>query len=136
MHKFHGSCEDAFNFYQSVFGGEFKDIIRYEDLPNIDLRTPIPTMEKIVHIGLPIGETVVLMGTDKPEEKHAKDPGNIELAISTTDEAEVIRIFRALSEGGKVTMPLQETFWADLYGTLTDKFDINWIISRAKQEDA
>lgn len=76
------------------------------------------------------------MGTDKPEEKHAKDPGNIELAISTTDEAEVIRIFRALSEGGKVTMPLQETFWADLYGTLTDKFDINWIISRAKQEDA
>ncbi|MCD7978892.1 MAG: VOC family protein [Tannerellaceae bacterium] len=134
--NFDGSCEDAFEFYKSVFGGEFKGLFRYEDLPNSEIQTPIPAMEKIVHIGLPIGETVVLMGTDKPDHPSAKEPGNIELAISTSDEAEVVRIFNALSEGGKVTMPLQKTFWAELYGTFTDKFDIHWIISKAKQEDA
>jgi len=133
---FDGNCEEAFTFYKSVFGGEFDGLTRYKDIPDEEKKMEIDDLDKIIHIGLPIGETVILMGTDASSDIQLKIGNNISLAISTQKEEIVRKLFEDLSEGGKVLMPLEKNFWAELYGMLTDKFGINWVISKAKGEDA
>ncbi len=134
--RFNGDCEEAFNFYKSVFKGEFTYIMRYKDYPENDWKITPKDEEKVLHIAFPIGKTVVLMGSDIPSESSITPGDNIIISISERSEDEVKRLFSGLSDGGKVKMPLQKTFWADLYGELTDKFGINWMVSRAKGEDA
>jgi len=127
---FNGNCEVAFNFYKSVFGGEFNYIGRFADMPS---ETPIPdsVKEKIMHIELPISNDAVLMGSDTDElySPNVTFGNNISLLFNTKSEEEAKRIFATLSEGGQVTMPLDKTFWAALFGMFTDKFGINWMIS-------
>lgn len=134
--RYNGECERAFNFYKSVLGGEFVYTMRHKDNPEKDKPLAKEDEEKILHIALPIGDSIILMGADATSDESVNVGDNITLALSVREEEEVRRLFDGLSEGGNVTMPLEKTFWAELYGEFTDKFGINWIVSKAKGEDA
>jgi PhnB protein len=136
--SFNGNCEEAFNFYKSVFGNEFSFIGRYRDMPSSDQPIPESEYNKIMHISLPIGQGTVLYGADMTEAfGQATVPGNnFALSVNAGSEAEAIRIFNALSAGGNISMPLEKTFWAALFGMFTDKFDVNWMVNYDYESDA
>lgn len=126
---FDGNCEEAFHFYRSVFGGEFDVIMRYKELPEHAEEVPENYREKIMHAALPVGE-IYLMGSDAgPGTPDTVVGNNVYLVLSMNDEDEARRVYGELSEGGKVGMALQQTFYAELYAMLTDKFGINWMIN-------
>lgn len=133
---FNGNCEDAFNFYKSVFGGEFPYVGKFKDMPS---EHPIPEeqKEKIMHISLPIGGDSVLMGSDSSDQwGHATNVGNnFSISINAETEQEAKDIFEKLSRGGKVTMPIDKTFWGALFGMFTDKYDINWMVNYDYNQD-
>jgi len=135
---FNGNCEEAFNFYKSVFGGEFPYVGRFKDMPPQEGANQMPAEygEKIMHMSLPISAETMLMGSDTGGEWAASyNPGNnYTISINTDSKEETDRLFNGLSAGGQVTMPLQETFWGDYFGMWTDKFGINWMISFATQQ--
>ena len=128
--NFNGSTEVAFNFYKSVFGGEFAALMRFKDTPEAGKITE-NEKDKIMHIALPIGQGNTLMASDVQESMgHNLTSGNnFYLSISADSEADADRIFKGLSAGGKVTMPLEKTFWGSYFGMLTDKFGIRWMVS-------
>jgi PhnB protein len=127
--NFERDCEAAFNHYRSVFGGDFAFVGRYKDMPS---ETPLPEADqnKIMHMSLPIGNTV-LMGSDSAGEWGGKKivGNNISLSINTESTEEADRVFNGLSAGGTVTMPLNKTFWGAYFGMFTDKFGINWMVN-------
>jgi PhnB protein len=129
---FDGKCEEAFDFYKSVFGGEFPYVGRYKDMPRSEGGTlPLEEAEKIMHIALPISSETVLMGCDSSLAfgPPASIGNNISLSISTDNEKEAIRLFYELSSDGKILMPLDKTFWGALFGMFKDKFGINWMVN-------
>lgn len=129
--NFNGNCEEAFLFYKAVFGGEFNYIGRFGDMPaSDDYQVADSDKDKIMHVSLPIG-TSILMGSDTGG---AWAPAfvqgnNFSVSVSAESKAEADAIFKALADGGKITMPLENTFWGDYFGMLTDKFNINWMMS-------
>ena len=130
---FKGNCEDAFNFYRSVFGGEFPYVGRFNEMPPQEGMPAIDEEmgKRIMHISLPMDEGTTLMGSDTGGE-WAKDyqPGNnFSLSLKAGSRAEADRLFAALSAGGQVTMPLADTFWQSYFGMLIDKFGIRWQMS-------
>ena len=128
---FNGNCEEAFNFYKSTFGGEFTHIGRFKDMPeNPEFPVAESDKEKIMHISFPIGNTV-LMGSDTGEEwtSNFKQGNNFSVSINTDNKYEADRLFEKLSESGKITMPMNNTFWGSYFGMFTDKFGIQWMIS-------
>lgn len=130
--NFRGNCEEAFNFYKSVFGGDFAMVSRYKDMP-VTEGAHMSEMdgEKIMHISIPISKETVLMGSDIGGEwaKHSVEGNNIQISINTQSEEEAKKIFNGLSAGGRVNMPLEKTFWGALFGMFTDKFGINWMVN-------
>ena len=133
--NFNGNCEEAFNFYKSVFGGEFPYVGRFKDMPAQEGMPALPKEmeEKIMHISLPISKETMIMGSDTGGEWAPSfvQGNNFSISINTDSKAEADRLFNSLSEGGKVTMPLADTFWGDYFGMFTDKFGINWMVSFA-----
>jgi PhnB protein len=130
---FNGNCEEAFNFYKSVFGGEFPYIGRYKDMPPAaEGKTLSPEEgEKIMHIALPISQETMLMGSDTGGEwaSSFSQGNNFSISINTDSQEKADRFFNDLSAGGQVTMPMANTFWGDYFGMFTDKFGINWMVS-------
>jgi PhnB protein len=128
--NFAGNTEEAFNFYKSVFGGEFTMIQRFKDTPEKDKISPAD-QQKIMHVGLPIGKGNVLMATDALESMGhpVKMGNNINLSLETQNKEESDKIFNALSVGGKIEMPLQNTFWGAYFGSVIDKFGILWLVN-------
>ena len=128
--NFNGNTEEAFNFYKSVFGGEFITVQRFKDTPEAG-RIPASEQEKIMHIALPIGKGNTLMATDALESMgHPLTVGNnFYLSISAESEKEADKFFKALSAGGKVTVPLAKAFWGAYFGMFTDKFGIQWMVN-------
>ena len=129
---FNGNCEEAFNFYKSVFGGEFPYIGRFKDMPPGETVKLNPgDEERIMHVSLPISKETMLMGSDTGGEWATgyKEGNNFAISIDTNNKAEADKLFNGLSAGGRITMPLQKTFWSDYFGTFTDKFGINWMVS-------
>jgi len=129
--SFNGNCQEAFEFYKSVFGGEFNYVGRYKDMPS-DEENPLPEemQDLIMHIGLPIGAETVLCGSDVNEacgQKAVMD-GNIELMISLGSKEEVDELWAKLSVGATITMALEVAFWGDYFGSLTDKFGTRWML--------
>lgn len=132
--NFSRNTEEAFNFYKTVFGGEFfgVGIMRMGDVPS-DPNHPIAEADKnlVMHVELRILNCHSLMGTDAPESMGFKlNIGNnsyISLQPDTRKETE--ELFNKLSGGGKVTMPLQDMFWGDYYGSCTDKFGVQWMFN-------
>lgn len=130
--NFPGTCEDAFNFYKSVFGGEFAYMGRFGEMPPQDGYTvPESDKTKIMHVSLPLTGGSTLMGSDTGGEWSSKAVvgNNISISINASSKEEADKIFNRLSEGGKVTMPMANTFWGDYFGMCTDKFDIQWMMS-------
>ena len=126
--NFNGNTEEAFNFYKSVFGGEFKTLQRYKDTPDAE-KMPASAQEKIMHVALPIGDNM-LMGTDTGDGMPQVTFGtNSSIAIEASSEDEANNLFKGLSDGGNVTMPLQKTFWGAYFGMVTDKFGIQWMVN-------
>jgi PhnB protein len=128
--NFNGNTEDAFNFYKSVFGGEFLTIQRFKDTPHGASMSPADR-EKIMHVALPIGQGTVLMGTDTLESMGQKLSvgNNFHLTIIPENEKDADRFFNGLSAGGQVTMPLEKAFWGAYFGMFIDKFGISWMVN-------
>lgn len=134
--NFDGNCEAAFNFYKTVFGGEFAYIGRFSEMPESeDYKVPEADKNKIMHVGLPIGNSI-LMGSDVGGDwaPTFKQGNNFSVSISADSKEEADRIFNALAAGGQVTMPMMPTFWGDYFGMLTDQFGINWMMSYNEQQ--
>jgi PhnB protein len=129
---FAGNCENAFNFYKSVFGGKFTFMGKFKDMPPMEGK-PLPKSEgeKIMHISLPIGTDSVLMGSDSSEAfGHATVTGNnYSISINAKSKAEADKLYNGLSAGGKATMPMSKTFWGAYFGMFTDKFGIQWMVN-------
>lgn len=137
--SFMGHTEEAFSFYRSVFGTEFEGPIgRMGEVPPWPGMPELSAREKnmVMHIALPILGGHMLMGTDSVESMgHTLTVGNnvsINLEPDTRHETE--RLFAALVEGGTSTMPLQDMFWGDYFGSLTDKFGIQWMFNCAERK--
>jgi PhnB protein len=126
--NFMGNTEEAFNFYQSVLGGELF-IQRFKDTPHGE-NMSAEDKEKIMHVSLPIGANT-LMGTDCLESmgQTLTFGNNFSLTICPDSIADTHRVFTALGEGGKVQMPLENQFWGALFGMLVDKFGVQWMIN-------
>ena len=132
--NYDGNCEDAFNFYKSVFGGEFAYVGRFKDMPPSDDGGKAVSEEegnRIMHISLPISQETMLMGSDTGGEwaSSYKQGNNFSISINANSKDEANHLFNGLSQGGQVTMPLANTFWGDYFGMLTDKYGVNWMMS-------
>jgi len=128
--NFNGNTEEAFNFYKSVFGGEFNMLQRFKDTPGQE-KLSAGDKEKIMHVSLPIGKGNVLMGTDALESMgHKLTMGNnMQLSLSPESEDEANRLFNGLAKGGKTIVPMGKASWGDYFGMLTDKYGIQWMIN-------
>ncbi len=131
--NFNGNTEEAFNFYKSVFGGEFLAVNRFKEMHSEDELAP-GDGERIMHISLPIGSSI-LMGSDTLQAWGNATPGsNFSISVNPASEEEATRIFNGLSVGGQVTMPLDHAPWGALFGMLTDKFGIAWMVNYEKNQ--
>ena len=133
--NFPRNTEEAFNFYKSVFGGEFSGggVARFSDIPASEGMPPLADEDKnlIMHIELPLLGGHVLMGTDAPESMGFKVNfgNNVYISLEPDTRTETKRLFDALSAGGKITMELQVMFWGAYYGSCTDKFGVQWMFN-------
>lgn len=126
---FDGNCEAAFNFYKSVFGGEFPYIGRYNDMPS-DAPKDEESSNRIMHVSLEIGKGTFLMGSDQPANFEKLIEGNnFSISINTESEEEATRLFNGLAHKGIINMPLGKTFWGAFFGMLTDQFNIKWMVN-------
>jgi len=126
---FNGNCEEAFNFYKSVFGGEFSHIGHFSNMPEKD-KIPKGEENRIMHVSLPMGDTV-LMGSDSSEAfgPPAVTGTNFSISIGADSVEEADTVFKALAEGGQIIMPMADTFWNAYYGMLVDRFGIKWMVN-------
>lgn len=127
---FDGNASEAFEFYKSVFGGEYSMIARYKDMPP---GVPAPEgkdAERIMHVSLPVGENSVLMGSDRPSTYANGTRGDLSyIYIEAETKDEATKLFSALVAGGQEHMPIADTFWGSYFGMLADKFGVQWMIS-------
>lgn len=128
---FNGNCEEAFLFYQSVFGGEIPYMGRFKDMPTEnDNKLSDTDANKIMHVVLPISKETLLMGSDTSKAYGQVTPGtNFSISINTESTEEADKIFNGLSAGGKIIMAMEQTFWGAYFGMFTDKFGINWMVN-------
>ena len=134
---FNGNCEMAFNFYKSVFGGEFTFAGKFKDMPeNPEYPVAEEDKEKIMHIALPISNETMLMGSDSSKAfgQATIEGNNFSISVNTDSVEEVTRIYNELSAGGTVKMPLNKTFWGAYFGMFTDKFGIPWMVNHELEE--
>ena len=128
--NFMGNTEEAFNFYKSVFGGEFLMTQRFKDTP-FGGQMPDADKEKIMHISLPIGQGTILMATDALESmgQSLNIGNNNHICISADSREQAKKLFDGLSEGGQVTMPLEDAFWGAYFGAWIDKYGVSWMVN-------
>jgi len=128
--NFNGNAEEAFLFYQSVFGGEFSRVVRFKDMSVPGFEIPEREANKIMHIALPIGHTNTLMGNDVPEilgkTNERENRSKISIHVDSKEEAD--QIFNGLSVGGEVEMPIGDSPWGSYFAMFRDKYGIEWMI--------
>lgn len=127
--NFNGNAEEAFNFYKSVFGGEFSKIARFKDISSPGYTVAENEAEKIMHIALPIGKTL-LMGNDVPEfmGRVNEDENRSKIFVQAESREEADKIFNGLSAGGNIEVPLQDNPGSSYFGMFRDKFGIEWMV--------
>jgi PhnB protein len=127
--NFNGNAEEAFNFYKSVFGGEFTKVVRFKDIPSPQFPIAEKDENKIMHIALPIGNNV-LMANDVPDflGKVNEKENRSKISISTESKAEADKLFNGLSAGGEVEMPIEDSPWGSYFGMFRDKYGIEWMV--------
>jgi PhnB protein len=128
---FPGNCEEAFSFYRSVFGGEFRYVGRFSDIPTDEGIIPEYKMNKIMHIALPLGEHCLLTGSDCDEGwcPEVVMGNNVSLTINAKSKPEADRFFEMLSGGGNIILQIGDVFWGSYYGMCTDKFGVTWTVN-------
>jgi PhnB protein len=126
--NFNGDAEEAFNFYKSVFGGEFGSVVRFKDIESSEFPVPENEANKIMRIVLPIGGNT-LIANDVPESMGpvSENENRSKIASAETKE-EADKLFNGLSEGGKVEMPMAESPWGTYFAMFRDKFGIEWTV--------
>ncbi len=124
---FGGQCEEAFRFYEKVLGGKIAAMIPHQGSP-AEGHVPPEWASKIMHARLTFGENGVLMASDAPPE-HFEKPQGFSVNLSVKDPAEADRLYNELSVGGKVSMPIQKTFWATRFAMFSDRYGIPWMIN-------
>jgi PhnB protein len=132
---FSGSCEEAFDFYRSIFGGEFDSVNRYSEMPPDS--PPQPGDENLIlHMSLPMGHGQYLMGSDRPGSMGPATLGdNVAVTVSLDSVERAQAIFEGLSQGGQVTMPFERAFWGSDFGMCVDRFGINWMVDHAPSSE-
>lgn len=135
---FQGDCEDAFNTYKDVFGVEkFESVMRFSDLPKNE-SMPVEEAEKgkVMHMSLEISKGFKLMGSDVPAAAAGSfsKGSNTTIAVVLTDTVKAEEVFKKLSEGGEVLMPMAKMFWGSLYGKCKDKYGVHWQVDCALNE--
>jgi PhnB protein len=127
--NFNGNAEEAFNFYKSVFGGEFEAIVRYEDLKKSGFPVPENEENKILRITLPIGENI-LIANDVPESMGPvnEQENRSKIAVSAESRTEADRIFTGLTVDGAIEMPMGDSPWGTYFGMFRDKYGIEWTV--------
>lgn len=129
--NFNGNTEEAFTFYKSVFGGEFSSLTRFRDFGDNGMGVAENELDKIAHMSLPLADGIELMGTDVTSSMPMSLTvgNNFYIMLDTESGAEAEKLFNALSDGGQVEMPLQKTEWAEKYGSLVDRFGVQWMVN-------
>ncbi len=127
---FNGNAEEAFNFYKSVFGGEFAMISRFKDFAMPEHPIAENEANKIMHIALPIGKSSVLMASDTPEfmGRQNENENRSKISISAESKEEADKLFTGLSAGGKIEMPIDNSPWGSYFGMFRDKYGIEWMV--------
>lgn len=127
--NFNGNAEEAFNFYKSVFGGEFSNVSRFKDLASPEMPVAPHEENKIMHIALPIGPNM-LMGNDVPESmgRTNENENRSKISINVESKEEADRLFNGLSVDGKVEFPMGESPWGSYFGMFRDKYGIEWMV--------
>ncbi len=127
--NFNGNAEEAFNFYKSVFGGEFAKVMRFSELASPEFPVAEHEANKIMHIALPIGNNV-LMANDVPEimGRTNENENRSKIAISAESREEADKLFYGLSAGGQIEGPIGDSPWGSYFGCFRDKYGIEWMI--------
>lgn len=130
--NFNGNAEEAFNFYKSVFGGEFAKIIRFKDLLSPEFPVAENEANKIIHISLPIGKSI-LMANDVPEimGRTNENENRSKIVIRAESKEEADKLFSGLSAGGQVEIPMADSTWGSYFGMFRDKYGIEWMVDFA-----
>jgi len=130
--NFNGNAEEAFNFYKSVFGGEFSKIIRFKDLASAEMPIAAHEENKIMHIALPIGKST-LMANDVLEilGRTNENENRSKIVISAESKDEADKLFNGLSAGGQIEMPISDSPWSSYFGMFRDKYGIEWMVEFA-----
>lgn len=124
---FDGGCREAFELYERCLGGKILTMLTYGESPMAE-QVPAEWRSKILHATLTLDGNIVLFGADAMPNQY-QPPRGFHLALGVQDPAETKRVFGQLAENGTVQMPLQKTFWAVLFGMLTDRFGVSWEIN-------
>ena len=125
--NFAGTCEQAFEHYRSIFGGEFVDYSPFSDLPDGPTGAEA---DWLMHVSLPLGDGQVLMGSDVPSEMGGVSPGTtVYVSVSPDSAEDGRRIFEGLAEGGSVQMPYERQFWGADFGQCVDRWGIGWMVN-------
>jgi PhnB protein len=127
--NFNGNAEEAFNFYKSVFGGEFAKLIRFKDLASEEFPVAENEANKIMYIALPIGKSI-LIANDVPAilGRTNENENRSKIVISAESKEEADKLFNGLSAGGQVEMPIQDSPWGSYFGMFRDKYGIEWMV--------
>ena len=128
--NFNGNAEEAFTFYKSVFGGEFKKIVRFKDLAGPEFPVADKEANKVMYIALPVGKNNVLVANDVPEfmGRTNENENRSKIVVSVESREEADKIFNGLSAGGNVEGPIGDTPWGSYAGMFRDKYGIEWIV--------
>jgi len=128
--NFNGNAEEAFNFYQSVFGGAFTKVVRFKDLSSPEFQVPEHEENKIMYIALPIGKHNLLIANDVPEVlgRVSETENRSKIYVSAESKEEADKIFNGLSAGGSVEGPIADSPWGTYAGMFRDRYGIEWIV--------
>ena len=127
--NFRGNAEEAFNFYKSIFGGDFAMVIRFKDMASAEFQVADNEANKVMHIALPIGKNV-LMGNDVPEfmGRVNENENRSKISISAESREEADKLFSGLTAGGTIEVPMADSPWGSYFGMFRDKYGIEWMI--------
>jgi PhnB protein len=123
--NFNGTAEKAIKTYETVLGAKAENIMRFGDMQGMDVAPA--DKNRILHAALHIGGGVLMLSDTMPNAPVPMGPSNAHVALHFDDPVETTKTFEALAAGGKVTMPLADTFWGAKFGMLTDAFGIQWM---------
>jgi PhnB protein len=128
--SFNGNCEEALNFYKKNLNGKILAIQRFGDAP---MNVPPAMKKKVLHSSLQFGDNIIMASDSIPKNK-IKQGNGMHLSVDVKDVKTINAVFKKMSAGGKVTMPLQDTFWGARFGMLVDKFGISWMFNCDKKK--